>query len=401
MCIFSNFLLLTFSDFILFPDCTRDRFLLRAVCFTKCCTFCLAGLRFFCSIYLQAFCSIVLIIASVLLFIAIVRCIAYILSIILTGISIRLISVILSSCSVLLTIIVLLPVLSISAIRLGIFIACLTVPILVFCIQIILSFSGIRIFCDVLTFSSILVIVQIRISILFTAIVLTGIFVLTVNIVLIVIFILLFTAIILAGISIRLPRIRLFHTGLIHSGIAHFLFVLEVNLLCIWHMASFYTTIGCIICMIPTCLAICRTIGRHSCQSAGCTGCGNILSSHPMETAFIFALLFVGQGLVQAFQLQCLGDIFSFAEPQDQLITFLHTFAYLAHSVIQISQLVGPLFPVIVSFQLLQNADPLLQADILCFVQLILQNIFSGISGCNLYKFLIIFYCLYKLSHFN
>ena len=84
-----------------------------------------------------------------------------------------------------------------------------------------------------------------------------------------------------------------------------------------------------------------------------------------LKTAVILSLLFGGQRLVQHLQLHGLYHIFPLSKPQDQLIALFDTFGRQSHSVIQIRQLIGPFFPIILGFQFLQDGNALLQAHIL------------------------------------
>ena len=101
------------------------------------------------------------------------------------------------------------------------------------------------------------------------------------------------------------------------------------------------------------------------------------------------------------FQFHCLYDIFSFAKPEDELITLLHTACAKTYPVVQICQFVSPLFAIVPLLQFLQDPDAFLQAHILSLIQLILQNVASRILGRHLYKFLIIIDSRHIIFHLN
>ena len=65
---------------------------------------------------------------------------------------------------------------------------------------------------------------------------------------------------------------------------------------------------------------------------------------------------------------------------------------------IQKCQLICPLFIIFAFFVLFQNSDPLFQADILCLVNFIQQDILTVIVWRKLYKLLIIFHSFHNLA---
>ena len=109
----------------------------------------------------------------------------------------------------------------------------------------------------------------------------------------------------------------------------------------------------------------------------------------------VFRLLARCQRLVEHFQFHCLNDIFALTKPEDQLIALLHTACCQTDPVIQIGKLIRPLFPVVPLFQLLEHADALLKPYILRLVQLILENVTSGVLRGDLHKLLVIIDRLY------
>ena len=117
-----------------------------------------------------------------------------------------------------------------------------------------------------------------------------------------------------------------------------------------------------------------------------------------IKAVVIDLLLGRGQRLVQHLQLHGLHHVFSLAEPQNQLVTFLHAPGGQPNPVIEISQLIGPFLPVVPLLQLLEDADPLLEAHVLRFIHLVLQDITPRIPGRCLYEFLIKIYRLHKIS---
>ena len=103
--------------------------------------------------------------------------------------------------------------------------------------------------------------------------------------------------------------------------------------------------------------------------------------------------------LMKRLQLHGLHHILSFSEPEDQFITFLHTFGRKSHPMVQIRQLIGPFFPIILLLKLLQNGDPFLQSHVLRFIDLILKNISPAVVGRDLHKILIVFYRMNHIAH--
>ena len=68
---------------------------------------------------------------------------------------------------------------------------------------------------------------------------------------------------------------------------------------------------------------------------------------------------------------------------------------------IEVSQLVSPLLLVVMLFKLLKYCYPLLEADFLSFIKLVLKDISASIPWCNPYEFLVILHSLNKLTHLD
>ena len=103
---------------------------------------------------------------------------------------------------------------------------------------------------------------------------------------------------------------------------------------------------------------------------------------------------------MECLQFHRLHHILSISKPQNQFIAFLHAFGGKANPMIQIGQLIGPLFPVIPFFELLQYRNPLFKPHILRFIQLILQNVLPAVIGRDLLKLLIILNGRNHFAHF-
>ena len=116
-----------------------------------------------------------------------------------------------------------------------------------------------------------------------------------------------------------------------------------------------------------------------------------------VEAMVIGLLLDRGQRLMQHFQLHGLHHIFPLAKPQNQLIAFLHASGCQPHPMIEIGQLIGPLFPIVPFLQLFKDADTLLKAHILRFINFVLQNVAPRISGRCLHEFFIKIYRLHEI----
>ncbi len=122
------------------------------------------------------------------------------------------------------------------------------------------------------------------------------------------------------------------------------------------------------------------------------------LSRHSLlETPVVHLLLGWCQRLMEHLQLHGLYHILALAEPQNQLIAFLHTAGNQPHPVIEIGQLIGPFLPVIPLLQLLQHADALLQAHLLGLIELVLQNEAARIPGGHPHEFLVVIQGLHEV----
>ncbi len=100
-------------------------------------------------------------------------------------------------------------------------------------------------------------------------------------------------------------------------------------------------------------------------------------------------------------QLHGLHHILTVPEPQDQFVTFLHTAGCKPHPVIEVSQFIGPLLPVIPFFKFFQNPNTFFQVHVLRLIELILQNVAPGVLGGCFYKLIIIVHCLHKFFRLN
>ena len=87
---------------------------------------------------------------------------------------------------------------------------------------------------------------------------------------------------------------------------------------------------------------------------------------------------------MERFQLQRFDYISSLSEPEEHLVTFLHAFRGKSDPVIQVSQLIRPLLPVVALLKLFENGDPLLQTYVLRLIQPVQKDVSSRILGRDL-----------------
>ena len=102
---------------------------------------------------------------------------------------------------------------------------------------------------------------------------------------------------------------------------------------------------------------------------------------------------------MKRFKLHGLHNVLSLSKPENQLVTFLNTLGRKSHPMIQIRQLIGPFFPIVLFLKLLQNGNPLFQSYVLCLIELILKNISAAVIGGNLHEILIIFNRMNHVAH--
>ena len=95
------------------------------------------------------------------------------------------------------------------------------------------------------------------------------------------------------------------------------------------------------------------------------------------------------QGLNPHFQLHGLYHVFALAEPQDQIVTFLHALGEHPLLIIQSSQLIGPLLLIFTALVFLQDGNLIFHRRTPALINLIFQHIASQIVGSNLRKFLV------------
>ena len=67
-----------------------------------------------------------------------------------------------------------------------------------------------------------------------------------------------------------------------------------------------------------------------------------------------------------------LHHISSLAEPKEHLVALFDTLSSKSYPVIEISQFIGPSFPVIVLLQFFKYSNSLFKADFLCLIELVL-----------------------------
>ena len=115
----------------------------------------------------------------------------------------------------------------------------------------------------------------------------------------------------------------------------------------------------------------------------------------------VFCLLILAERLVERFQLQRFDYISSLSEPEEHLVTFLHAFRGKSDPVIQVSQLIRPLLPVVALLKLFENGDPLLQTYVLCLIQAVQKNVSSGILGRDLRELIVICHRLHVLAELD
>ena len=115
----------------------------------------------------------------------------------------------------------------------------------------------------------------------------------------------------------------------------------------------------------------------------------------------IFHLLLFGQGLVKLFQLKRLEHVFPFSKPQEHLVTFFNTLGFQSDPVIEIGKLIRPLLTIVSLFKLLENRNPLFQADLLRLIKLILKNVPSRVLRRQLHKFFVVFNGLHIFFQFD
>ena len=121
------------------------------------------------------------------------------------------------------------------------------------------------------------------------------------------------------------------------------------------------------------------------------------LSAHHVGVKLL--LLGRRKRLMKRLELHGLHHIFPFSKPENQLVTFLYALGRKPHPMIQIRQLIGPFFPIILLFEFLKNSNPFLKPHILRLIELILKDISSGVVRRDLHKILVIFNRMDHIAH--
>ena len=103
----------------------------------------------------------------------------------------------------------------------------------------------------------------------------------------------------------------------------------------------------------------------------------------------VFLLLGSRQRLDPHLQLHGLHDEFPFAEPQNQIVAFLHALGMHPRLIVQLGQLVSPFLLVFPAFVFLQNRDLVLQRGSAPLVNLIFQHVPSQVVRRDSDEFLI------------